>query len=86
MPRIGVRQLKTHASEVTREVQQKHLRYTITNRGEPVAMLIPYSPAEEGCADIEDDPWEEYRALRERISLEQKEPFFAVELMRDQRS
>jgi len=47
MPRIGLRQLKTHISEVLRDVQENGERYTITNRGEPVAVLVPYSAWEE---------------------------------------
>jgi prevent-host-death family protein len=46
MPRIGLRQLKTHASEVLRDVQDHRARYVVTNRGEPVAVIIPYAPTE----------------------------------------
>jgi prevent-host-death family protein len=47
MPRIGLRELKIHTSEVLRDVQCNQERYTITNRGVPVAVIIPYSQAEE---------------------------------------
>ena len=47
MPRIGLREFKIHASEVVRDVQQNQARYTITNRGEPMAVVIPYSTTEE---------------------------------------
>ncbi len=46
MPRIGVRELKIHISEVVKDVQANNQRYTITNRGEPVALLVPYSAAQ----------------------------------------
>jgi len=47
MPRIGLREFKIRASEVVRDVQQNQERYTITNRGLPVAVLVPYTQGEE---------------------------------------
>jgi len=35
MPRIGLRELKIHASEVVKDVQQNQARHMVTNRGEP---------------------------------------------------
>lgn len=43
MPRIGLRELKIHLSEVIKDVQENNARYTVTNRGKPVARLVPYS-------------------------------------------
>ena len=86
MPRIGVRELKTRASHVTRDVHATHVRYTITNRGEPLAILIPYSPAEEAEVHTEDDPWDEFQRLQKIAGDAQIEPFSAVELMRELRS
>ena len=83
MPRIGVRELKTRASEVARDVHDNHVRYTITKRGEPLAMLVPYSATEE--VDAAADAREELRSLRERIAAGQRESFSATELMRELR-
>jgi prevent-host-death family protein len=47
MPRIGLRELKTHISEVLRDVQENGTRYSVTNRGEPIAVLVPYSAWDE---------------------------------------
>lgn len=47
MPRIGLRELKIHTSQVLRDVQCNQERYTVTNRGMPVAIIIPYTRAEE---------------------------------------
>lgn len=47
MPRIGLRELKIHVSEVIKDVQDSGERYTVTKRGEPIAVIIPYSPVEE---------------------------------------
>lgn len=47
MPRIGLRELKIHVSEVVKDVQDTGERYTITNRGEPVALIVPYGATQE---------------------------------------
>ena len=83
MPRIGVRELKTHASEVARDVHDNHARYAITNRGEPLALLVPYSAAD--AIEVAADAHEELRSLREHIARLQKKPFSAVELLHEQR-
>ncbi len=45
MPEIGTYEAKTRLPELIREVQRGQ-RFTITNRGEPVAQLVPVeSPA-----------------------------------------
>lgn len=85
MPRIGVRELKTRASEVTRDVHDNQVRYTITNRGEPLAMLVPYLAVEEVDVAAEDDPLRELEILQEMIARNQTEPFSAVELLRELR-
>ncbi len=65
MPRIGLRELKIHASEVIKDVQQNQARYTVTNRGEPVALLIPYSQA---AAAEPEDPETAWRELADMLS------------------
>jgi prevent-host-death family protein len=45
MPEIGVRQLKNEASEILRAVREEKIEYTITLRGQPVALLRPIKPA-----------------------------------------
>jgi prevent-host-death family protein len=64
MPRIGLRELKIHASEVLKDVHQNQARYTVTNRGEPVALLIPYSQA---AADEPVDPETGWRELAQLL-------------------
>ncbi len=59
MPRIGLRELKIHLSEVAKDVQENRVRYTVTNRGEPIAVLAPYSRATEQGADEPADAWQE---------------------------
>ena len=41
MPEIGVRELKSRASEIVRNVRRRRTRYVITYRGRPVGILSP---------------------------------------------
>jgi prevent-host-death family protein len=41
MPTIGVRELKSHASEIVRMIREERAEYVVTLRGEPVAVLLP---------------------------------------------
>lgn len=46
MPLVGVRELKTKASEVFRTVRQKKEEFIITYKGKPFAILVPLSEEE----------------------------------------
>ncbi len=85
VPRIGLRHLKTHASEVLRDVERNRTRYVITNRGEPVAIIIPFAPAEEVEPKTEEQSWEDLLRLRQRISMAMSQSFSADELLRELR-
>jgi prevent-host-death family protein len=63
MPHIGLRELKIHLSEVAKNVQDNRARYTITNRGEPVALLVPYTRAEERASEDPATAWVELVGL-----------------------
>ena len=41
MPTIGVRELKSQASEIVRLIREDQAEYVVTLRGEPVAVLLP---------------------------------------------
>ena len=42
---VGVRELKTHASEVIRRVAEEHATYVVSRRGKPVGLLTPVTMA-----------------------------------------
>lgn len=44
--KIGVRELKNHASSIVRAVREQMAEYIITVHGEPVAVLRPLTPAD----------------------------------------
>jgi prevent-host-death family protein len=71
MDEVGVRELKTYASEIVHKVQEQRARYLITHRGKPVAMLVPIEQTT-GVAEAGMDPeptaWDELLRLGEEIS------------------
>ncbi len=63
MPRIGLRELKIHVSEVVKEVEENHAQYTVTHRGRPVALLVPYSREGENLPEDPAVAWKELADL-----------------------
>jgi prevent-host-death family protein len=57
MPRIGIRDLKTHASDVLRDVCDNRARYVVTRRGEPLGIIVPYTATEEMEHVSPDEAW-----------------------------
>ena len=80
---IGIRELKTRASEVVRKVKEKRARYVITQRGKPAALLIPLD------AEIDraraDQVWERLEKLREEIGKGWQSEKSAVEILSEMR-
>ncbi len=66
---IGIRELKTRASEVVRAVKETRARYIITQRGKPAALLIPLDA--EPNPNKGDDVWERLMQIREALGKEE---------------
>jgi prevent-host-death family protein len=84
MPDVGVRELKTHVSEIVRNVRERRARYIITYRGRPVGILAPLetAPESETLADEQGSTaWEELTRLGEEIGRAWQSPLTAVELL-----
>jgi prevent-host-death family protein len=85
MPDVGVRELKTHASEILRRVRQHRTRYIITYRGRPVAILAPLEVAAQDralpCGDAAHGAWDELTRLGEEIGRGWQSPLTSAELL-----
>lgn len=69
MPEAGVRELKSRATRIVREVRNRRRRYVITYRGKPVALLAPLETATLAAqAPPSEDVWEELVHLGEEIA------------------
>jgi prevent-host-death family protein len=90
---IGVRELKTHASEILKCVREEGASYTVTHRGRAIARLTPVRSR--SILDDEDDkPFESveemlaaFDALAAEIAehIPPGEEVSAVDMVREQR-
>lgn len=81
MPRIGLRELKIRTSEVLRDVQCNQERYTITNRGVPVAIIIPYTRGEETRRLSPEDMTARLDDIAKRVTEAWTDPRSVAEIM-----
>jgi prevent-host-death family protein len=89
MPEVGVRELKTRASEIVRDVRERRARYVITYRGRPVGVLAPLeaTPQAEALPGGEQGAavWEELTRLGEEIGRGWRSPLTSAELLSEMR-
>ena len=89
MPDVGVRELKIHTSEILRQVREEQVRYVVTHRGRPVALLMPVEeadPASQVPVQESTGPaWETLMKLGEEIGREWRSSLTSTELLSDMR-
>jgi prevent-host-death family protein len=85
MTRIGLGHLRTHTSEVVRDVETNRTRYVITDRGEPVAVITPYAPTQGIGAKTDEQYWQELQALSTEIGEAWQDPRSAAEVVSELR-
>jgi prevent-host-death family protein len=87
MSEIGVRELKTHASEIVRSVREKRARYVITQRGRPVAVLLPLDEplSQTASSEATGTVWDDLTRLGEAIGSGWRSPLTSVELLSEMR-
>jgi prevent-host-death family protein len=80
---IGIRELKSRASEVVRAVKEQRARYIVTQRGVPVAAIIPTDamlPEKK-----EEDGWEKLMAIRARLGKDKTKKKNSLEILTEMR-
>ena len=80
---IGIRELKSRTSEVVRAVKEERARYVVTQRGKPVAAIIPMDamlPERK-----EDDGWEKLLAIRARLAKDKSKKKSSLEILSEMR-
>ncbi len=65
---VGVRELKTHASRILREVRDSRASFVLTHRGKAIGMILPLSQAGR-LPDVNDDAaaWENFWEAGRRV-------------------
>ena len=88
MAEIGIKELKTRASELVREVRERQASYVVTHRGKPVGLLTPFQEGSQITTPVAEygrDPWQELERLGEEISQRWKSSSSSAELVSDMR-
>jgi prevent-host-death family protein len=89
VPDVGVRELKTRASEILRDVRERRARYVITYRGRPVGLLLPLDEVGQVEAMAGGgrgaNVWEELTRLGEEIGRGWQSPLTGAELLSEMR-
>jgi prevent-host-death family protein len=80
---IGIRELKSRASEVVRAVKEERARYIVTQRGKPVAAIIPMDAVLPEKKD--EDGWERLLALRARLAKDKSKKQSSLEILSEMR-
>lgn len=84
MEEIGIRELKAHASDVVRAVQEQRARYVVTQRGKPVAAIIPMDavlPEKNNSAES----WDRLMEIRARLGKGKKNKKNSIEILSEMR-
>jgi prevent-host-death family protein len=81
MPRIGIRDLKTHASDVLRDVCDNRARYVVTRRGEPLGIIVPYTAREEMEHVSPDEAWSRFLEAGEAADKAWLSPLSSREIL-----
>ena len=80
---IGIRELKSRASEVVRAVKEERARYIITQRGKPAALIIPLDALPLKKSD--DEVWERLMKIGEELGKGWQSEKSAVEILSEMR-
>jgi len=80
---IGIRELKSRASEVVRAVKEQRARYVVTQRGVPVAAIIPMDAMLPEKKD--DQSWNRLMEIRKKLGKGGKNKKSSVEILSEMR-
>jgi prevent-host-death family protein len=80
---IGIRELKSRASEVVRAVKEQRARYVVTQRGVPVAAIIPMDAMLPEKKD--EESWDRLMEIRARLGRGKKNKKSSVEILSEMR-
>ena len=80
---IGIRELKSRASEVVRAVKEQRARYVVTQRGVPVAAIIPMDAMLPEKKD--EESWDRLMEIRKKLGKGRKNKKSSVEILSEMR-
>ena len=80
---IGIRELKSRTSEVVRAVKEQRARYVVTQRGIPVAAIIPMDAMLPEKKD--EESWGRLMEIRKKLGKGKKNKQSSVEILSEMR-
>jgi prevent-host-death family protein len=88
--RVGVRELKTHAARILRQVRDSHASYVVTHRGKAVGMILPIDESDGTSATQERNDaaaaaWETFMQAGRRLEHRFTAGVSGVELLSSSR-
>ena len=83
MEEIGIRELKARASDVVRAVKEQRARYVVTQRGKPVAAIIPMDAVLPEKNN--DEAWDKLMEIRIKLGKARKNKKNSVEILSEMR-
>ncbi|MBI5525836.1 MAG: type II toxin-antitoxin system Phd/YefM family antitoxin [Deltaproteobacteria bacterium] len=83
MTEINIRELKTHASDIMRNVSKRRQRYVVTRRGRKVGAIVPVPEAENPDSDTAG--WADFQRLAKELSSKWKRGVDSVGLVSSMR-
>lgn len=83
MEEIGIRELKARASDVVRAVKEQRARYVITQRGVPVAVIIPIDAILDPKNSSES--WDKLMEIRRKLGTGKQNTKSSVEILSEMR-
>ena len=83
MEEIGIRELKARASDVVRAVKEQRARYVVTQRGKPVAAIIPMDAVLPEKNN--DESWDKLMEIRIKLGKGRKNKKNSVEILSEMR-
>lgn len=88
-PSVGVRELKTHAARIVREVRETRASYVLTHRGHAVGVILPLEAAggSPGSAtqDEADAAWAAFESAGRRLEQRFRRGVSGVQVLSDGR-
>jgi prevent-host-death family protein len=83
MEEIGIRELKARASDVVRAVKEQRARYVITQRGVPVAVIIPIDAILDQKNSSES--WDKLMEIRRKLGTGKQNTKSSVQILSEMR-
>ena len=85
MRTVGQSEFRTHLYAIARDVRDNRASYTITKRGNPVAMIVPYPNVPELSPEDREEAWDNFLNLAQEIGAASTSTESTADIMRWQR-